>query len=263
MAYINGTHSCITPFPRTKVRGYHRCSPAGCIAPLSRGEIRGMVWDFEGMEGSGEGCNFAGKILNTMKNTFEGVDFKAVAQRIGVEPAAVRAVAEVETCGRGGFLSGGRAVILFEGHVFWRRLKLYGLNPVDYMLGNEDILHMEWTRRHYRGGIREYERLERAMKIHKQDALESASWGVFQIMGFNYEKCGCEDVHEFVERMGRNLNEQVDLWAEYMRHEGLDECLRRHKWSLFALRYNGKGYKVNRYDERISKAYLKYSKNNL
>ena len=86
-----------------------------------------------------------------MKNTFNEKDFETLAQRIGVEPAAVRAVAEVETKGRGGFLPDGRAVILFEGHVFWQRLKLYGLNPVDYMRGNEDILHLEWTRRHYRG----------------------------------------------------------------------------------------------------------------
>lgn len=198
-----------------------------------------------------------------MKNTFEGIDFETAAQRIGVEPAAVRAVAEVETSGRGGFLPDGRAVILFEGHVFWQRLKLYGLNPVDYMRGNEDILHVEWTRRYYRGGAKEYERLERAAKIHKQAALESASWGVFQIMGFNHEKCDCGDVQEFVRRMSENMKEQVDLWIEFMRHEGLDECLHRHKWALFALRYNGKGYKTNRYDERIRKAYLKYSQNNL
>lgn len=197
-----------------------------------------------------------------MKNTFDEKDFEMAAQQIGVEPAAVRAVAEVETSGRGGFLPDGRAVILFEGHVFWRRLKLYGLNPVDYMRGNEDILHVEWTRRNYKGGAREYERLERAMKIHKCAALESASWGLFQIMGFNHEKCGCADVCEFVERMQASSMEQMLLWVKFLKREGLDECLRHHKWALFALRYNGKGYKVNRYDERIRKAYLKYSKNN-
>lgn len=200
---------------------------------------------------------------NTMKNTLDEKDFEVAAQRIGVESATVRAVAEVETCGSGGFLPDGRAVILYEGHVFWRRLKLYGLNPVDYMRGNEDILHVEWTRRFYRGGAKEYERLERAMKIHKRAALESASWGMFQIMGFNHEKCGCADVNEFVHRMNTTPREQLLLWSKFMQHEGLDECLRQHKWSLFALRYNGKGYKVNRYDERIRKAYLKYSKNNL
>lgn len=195
-----------------------------------------------------------------MKNTFNENDFETLAQRIGVEPAAVRAVAEVETKGRGGFLPDARAVILFEGHVFWQRLKLYGLNPVDYMRGNEDILHLEWTRRHYRGGVREYERLARAMKINKQAALESASWGVFQIMGFNHKLCGCDTVQEFVDRMNKNSGEQLSLWCEFMKNTGLAHCLRHHKWSLFSLRYNGKGYKVNKYDKRLKEAYEKYKR---
>ena len=195
-----------------------------------------------------------------MKNTFDEKDFEAVAQRIGVEPAAVKAVAEVETCGRGGFLPDGRAVILFEGHVFWQRLKLYGLCPVDYMRENEDILHVEWTRRHYRGGAKEYDRLVRAMKIHKQAALESASWGMFQIMGFNYKLCGCDTVQEFVDRMNMSSGEQLSLWCEFMKNTGLAHCLKYHKWALFALRYNGKGYKVNKYDKRLKEAYEKHKR---
>ncbi|MBU7571486.1 MAG: DUF3380 domain-containing protein, partial [Flavobacterium sp.] len=30
-------------------------------------------------------------------------------------------------------------------------------------------------------------------------------------------------------------------------------------WAEFALRYNGKGYKTNRYDEKLMKAYARYS----
>lgn len=125
-----------------------------------------------------------------MENTFRKEDLDDAARRLGIETAAVKAVIDVETGSRGGILPDGRAVILFEGHVFWRRLKLYGINPVDNFRGNEDILHLEWTCRNYKGGAGEYERLERAMKIHRNAAWESASWGVFQIMGFNYRKCG-------------------------------------------------------------------------
>ncbi len=196
-----------------------------------------------------------------MNNTLNENDYAQAAEMLGVEKAAIMAVAEVETGNRNGFLEDGRPIILFEGHVFWQRLKRYGLNPVDYMQGNEDIVHLEWTRRYYKGGTQEYERLERAIKIHKRAALESTSWGLFQIMGFNYELCGCEDVNEFVERMSSTSLEQVLLWVKFMQSTGLAKCLEFYKWDLFALRYNGKGYKVNQYDKKMKKAYEKHKRN--
>ncbi len=196
-----------------------------------------------------------------MKNTLNENDYAQVADVLGVEKAAVKAVVEVESGNRRGFIEDGRPLILFEGHVFWQRLKLYGLNPVNFIRGNEDIVHLEWTRRHYKGGTREYERLERAMKIHERAALESTSWGVFQIMGFNHKLCGCDTVQEFVDIMNSGIGEQLMLWCEFMKNTGLAYCLRYHKWALFALRYNGKGYKANKYDKRIKKAYEKHKRN--
>nr|WP_262924348.1 N-acetylmuramidase domain-containing protein [Segatella copri] len=32
--------------------------------------------------------------------------------------------------------------------------------------GNEDILYPKWTKTHYQGGLKEYDRLERARVIH-------------------------------------------------------------------------------------------------
>lgn len=195
-----------------------------------------------------------------MKNTLNENDYAQAADVLGVEKAAVKAVVEVESGNRRGFIEDGRPLILFEGHVFWQRLKLYGLNPVNFIRGNEDIVHLEWTRRYYKGGAKEYERLERAMTIHERAALESTSWGAFQIMGFNYKLCGCEDVRELVEKMSKGSNEQLMLWMRFMKNTGLSYCLKYHKWALFALRYNGKGYKANKYDKRIKKAYEKYKR---
>lgn len=198
-----------------------------------------------------------------MKNTLKDENYIEAATVLDLEPAVVKAVIDVETGGRGSFAAPGKPIILFEGHVFWQRLKLYGMTPMDYMRGNEEILHQEWTRRYYRGGLKEYDRLERAVKIHRTAALESTSWGLFQIMGFNYGKCGCGDVLEFVDRMSESAKEQLLLWVRFMQQEGLDECLRRHKWALFALRYNGRGYKANRYDKLIEKAYIRYKSSNM
>ena len=47
---------------------------------------------------------------------------KTMANRYGVDYAALRAVIEVE-CRGSGFLPSGEPVILFERHVFWELLK--------------------------------------------------------------------------------------------------------------------------------------------
>ena len=58
-------------------------------------------------------------------------DFVRAALRLGegVEVAAVKAVQEVETGGRGGFFAPGKPAILFEGHIFWKRIEKLNFNP--------------------------------------------------------------------------------------------------------------------------------------
>jgi len=101
-------------------------------------------------------------------------DIKAAAERIGVEPCALQAVCEVEAAGNG-FLPDGRPKILFEGHIFWKELKKAGLDPNQYAAANPDILYPKWTKAYYKGGVREYDRLEWAKKINREAALKSAS----------------------------------------------------------------------------------------
>ena len=57
-------------------------------------------------------------------------DFRKAAALLDVELAALKAVEEVETTGRGGFLPSGKPRILFEGHIFWKQLKKRGINPL-------------------------------------------------------------------------------------------------------------------------------------
>ena len=57
-------------------------------------------------------------------------DFRRNAEELGVDVAAVMAVKEVESSGKG-FLAPNKPVILFEGHIFWSQLKDRGINPED------------------------------------------------------------------------------------------------------------------------------------
>lgn len=184
-------------------------------------------------------------------------DLEDLAKELKVEVAAVKAVYEVESRGRG-FLTSGKPKILFEGHVFWRQLKKYKLNPVNSKPGNEDVLYPKWIRKYYKGGEGEYDRLNKAKKIHKSASLESASWGVFQIMGFHHKKVGYNTVQDYVNAMYRSERAHLMAFGRFIKSEGLVKFLKNKEWAKFAYRYNGAGYKKNKYDIKLAAAYKKY-----
>jgi hypothetical protein len=183
-------------------------------------------------------------------------DLQTVAKDLGVELAVIKAVNEVESSGQG-FL-GGKPKILFEGHIFWRRLKEHGLDPKSLVPDNENILYSRWTREHYFGGAREHERLDKAKKIHENAALESASWGLFQIMGYHWETLGYKSVKDFVMLMNKSEGEQLKAFGRFILVNNLTKYLKSRDWANFARRYNGPGYKENKYDEKLERAYNKY-----
>ena len=185
-------------------------------------------------------------------------DFERCAAAIGVDVATIKAVKEVETGGRGGFFANGKAVILFEGHIFWSQLKKADKNPLEYIDGNEDILFPEWNKKHYKGDIREYDRLRRASAIDNRAAMMATSWGLFQIMGFNHAACDCRTIEEFVEKMQESEGRQLDLFISFIRHNKLDKFLKRKEWDEFARRYNGEAYAKNNYARKLEAAYQKH-----
>ena len=183
-------------------------------------------------------------------------DVRQLASAYNLEAALIMAVQKVETAGRGGFLSDDRPIILFEGHIFWSQLKKIGKDPATYALGNEDILYPKWTKQHYKGGVGEYTRLNRAIQIDRGAALRSASWGMFQIMGFNYRMCSEASVENFVCKMQQTELIQLQLFMEYIRNSSLLPVLANKDWKTFASKYNGPGYALNKYDQKLAKAYL-------
>ena len=187
-------------------------------------------------------------------------DFEKAADILNCEVAVVKAVTEVESRGDG-FLEDGRPKILFEGHVFWRELKKNQFNPEKFVsVTTADILYSTWTREHYKGGSDEYKRLDKAMNIDSECALKSASWGMFQIMGFNHRLCNFDTVFSFVNAMKFSEFEHLKAFINFVISSRLDDELRQKQWAKFAKGYNGKGYKLNRYDEKLERAYKKYAK---
>lgn len=196
-----------------------------------------------------------------MKGKLNDNDIRHAAEFLNVGPAVIKAVLEVETSNKGGFISGtDKPVILFEGHIFWKQLKQRNIDPLKYATTNmySDILYPKWTKQYYKGGIKEWDRLNRAVCINKEAALESASWGLAQIMGFNYKVCGCKDVNEFVSKMEESEGSQLELFMHFIKNNRMDCYLRNKDWKGFARRYNGPCYAQNKYDEKLEKAYKLY-----
>ncbi len=184
-------------------------------------------------------------------------DYKEAAEELGINVALVKAVSEVEAAGRG-FEKNRRPRILFEGHIFWSRLKKCSMNPEDFVRDHTGIVYPKWDKSKYFGGEKEWGRLEEAWKIKSSAALESASFGLFQIMGFNYAACGCKNVFEFASKMFFSEGEQMKLFCNFCKSLGLEKYLKEKDWAGFARRYNGPEYAKNEYDTKLAAAYKKH-----
>jgi hypothetical protein len=190
-------------------------------------------------------------------------DFEVAARALNVELPALKAVYKVESNGKG--FVGNLPKILFEGHVFWKRLKLRGMRPETLASGNEDILYPAWTKLFYKGGGAEHQRLRRAEGIQREAALESASWGLFQIMGYHWKSLGYDSIDAFVESMGRHERDQLDAFCRFLmtkkdtRGRTLAELLSHKDWTAFAYSYNGAGYRQNAYDDKLREQYFQFA----
>jgi hypothetical protein len=183
--------------------------------------------------------------------------FADSAKELNVEVAAIKAIAEVESSGDG-FLADGKPKILFEPHIFWKQLRNKGIEPSLFMEENPDILYPKWKSGAYGPVSKQHDRLERAAKINRDAALLSASWGRFQIMGFNWKACGAAALQEFIDDMYESEDKQLLRFTKYIRSTFLDDELRNHDWAGFARSYNGPLYVKYKYDTKLRTAYLKH-----
>lgn len=192
-----------------------------------------------------------------MKNGLTNEMIKDLANRLGIEPALLKAVQIVEAAGRDGFLSDGRPQILFEGHIMYKEFhKKFPDRDLDYLCKRfSTVFYPKWDKSKYFGGLGEYKRLKLAKEIDEECALKATSWGMFQIMGFNHNLCGCKDVFDFVHKMSESHEKQLELMYYFMNNSGCLKELKEKDWAGFAKKYNGPGYAQNAYDQKLRNAY--------
>jgi 16S rRNA G966 N2-methylase RsmD len=114
----------------------------------------------------------------------------------------------------------------------------------------------------YLGGASEYARLKNARQINNVCALESCSWGAYQIMGFHWKSLGYANIHAFVDAMQCCEGQQLDVFVQFITADTkLHTALKAKKWADFARIYNGPAYKENFYDQKLAHAYANAQEN--
>jgi hypothetical protein len=173
----------------------------------------------------------------------------AVAGTLGVGAAELWTVMTVETSGCG-FLPDRRPPILFERHIFHRLTggRFDDGDISDPSPGGYGPL-----------GAAQYLRLSRAIALDRDAALQSASWGLGQIMGQNCAMAGFTDVSLMVAAMTVSEDAQLTAMGSFLRASKLDKLLQGHDWTGFAKGYNGPSFTKNQYDQKLAAAYEKLS----
>lgn len=197
-------------------------------------------------------------------------DVAAAAASIGVTEAHLRAVFEVETDGSG-FDTKGRPDILPERHVFYRELSnqvrgkngkiVYNSTPLRDKAVKLGLAYPKWGTKPYpKSSDGCYALLEEMIAVDETAALKSCSWGLGQVMGNEFDEAGYSSVQAMVNDFCDSEKAQLVGMCHLIKHRNLDAALRGENWALFALRYNGSGYKKNKYDTRLKAAYDKWVK---
>jgi len=199
----------------------------------------------------------------TRVNVLTQADYVRAGEILKCHPGMVEAIALKETRGQP-FLSDGRPAILFERHIFYKRMNVVrkaGVTQAQQsalrnaaFAQSPDICNP--VSGGYKGGLAEHARLERAIKYSETAALESASWGQFQVMGFNAVAIGYSSVQEFVTLMGKDVQEHLlSLVRFILSTPQALRGIREQDFPKLAAAYNGPAYAKNNYDKDLSKLF--------
>lgn len=187
----------------------------------------------------------------TRYKTLTDTDFKIVAEQLGVEIAAIKAVVVIEAGPKmEGFWAPGIPIINFDRTMYNRfRTRVAnkaGAKGEKVPSGLKGYPLQEWTQ------------LINARRNNAQGANMGTFWGMFQIGGFNYKLCGCDSVDEMVRRMSYSELEQLELFATFITKSGMLNDLRAKNWAGFARKYNGPSYARRGYHTKMANAYRKF-----
>ena len=188
---------------------------------------------------------------------------REAAGKHGIEAAALLGVVDIESAGAPFEPADGKTPqFLFERHIFHQQLEARAPGKVADA-ASQGLANSSWQpTTQYKDQGKSVERLAllaRARAVDEDCALRSCSWGLGQTMGFHAETLGYTDAAAMVAALTGNIAAQVEAMIGEIKASNLTGYLAAHNWAAFARGYNGKGYRVNHYDDRLATAYAKWA----
>ena len=188
--------------------------------------------------------------------TLTEADFQRASTGLGngISVNIIKAFAAVESGGRSGFGPAYMPVIAFEGHIF-RKYTQQKYDKTHPLLSYPYLVKAgpQW-RTNNKDQTKAWQTMAAAFELDPEAALMSASWGMFQVMGFNFAACGYGTVFEFAAAMKLNAGQQLMAFVGFCRKKpALVKAMKNKDYIGMAGNYNGKDF--GDYDRRIQRAY--------
>lgn len=191
-----------------------------------------------------------------------------IAKRHSIDPAALLAVADVESAGRPIEWDGITPRFLFERHKFYEALRRYAPGLLGKAI-EEGLARPDWNRRQQyfdmsgtqANWARKKATLDRARSISRDAADYACSWGLGQVMGYHFAAQGFPSPSAFVTAMQvGGIPAQVQAFVKEILNDHLQGHLNDHAWAAFARGYNGAGYAQNQYDTKMANAHARWDR---
>lgn len=191
--------------------------------------------------------------MNGKSSPLSEAGLSDVCARLGVDAAAIWSIVFTETDPPyAGFLKDRRPQILFERHIF------SGLTNGRFDASHPDISNPV-AGGYGEAGAFQHDRLAAAMRLDEGAALQSASWGISQVLGENYQMVGYATPQAFVADMLQSEDLQLLAGIKFIEKRGIAGALKARDWVAFAKVYNGPGFRENHYDTQLAANFARAS----
>lgn len=168
----------------------------------------------------------------------------------GWHPAPLEAIKFVES-GKFGWFRNGQIKMLPEPHVFGRRLpKSLRAKAIRQGLATRSFRATRSSGHYKRMGSPEsryafFQKMIDFCKKYNKGNLEpaymSASYGSYQIMGFNAQRCGFKSAQDMFEKFLQGEEVQLRAFVTFLKEAGLSNAIKNGNFDLVEKKYNGGG----------------------
>jgi len=203
--------------------------------------------DQNGATGNSEWERTLSVLTNKDAPAVNANDITVFASRLGCTTKQLQAVAKVESNG-GGFTKTGLPKQLFERHKFHK-----------YSGGKWTPSVFSQVKRGGYSGSDTWERFRLALEKDPTAAFMSASWGKFQVMGFNWDDLGYPNVFSMVWTLAQSEADHYEMLCRFIEANNMKHAIQAlstdpESCREFARKYNGPQYEKNNYHTKLAEA---------